>query len=584
MSNDLLDLSEEELLKHKAQICIDLYKKGKEQYGLWTEGCAKYWYESLRFFVEEFIQPEFPIPDFHNDWYYWSVRYQSYMNLSPRDHAKTTVHSVIRTVWEICVNRNITFLINLATLEVAKIVLGQIKSQLTQNPRIRMGFGVFNPMEFPASERTVDPDWSQTSITVNRNDYSVKDPTVAVIGSLTNVLSRRADRLIQDDILNDQIAFSDAESERLERWRINDVVPVLKSNGQEIITGTPYRKGDFYHGIQDMALEKGGEYHVFVGDAIVDTEEQLVLWPERWSYDSLMKQRRKIGTVRFNRNYRCRITSDEDSPFPMVWFTGGLDEKTGIMHPGCFDDDLVLGNIPQENVPGNRRGMRFCTIGVDPAIGSSKDAKYFCAVVLGVDYDNYILVADIIRGQFTFPMQKRIVIALYKKYNPQYVVVEANAYQKALIQGLEEEPDAAFMPVVQWFTTGSKKSKPDIAVPAMDVYFETGRFRIPRGDIQSREKTDMLVEELHYWGIAETSDMAMALWFAFERLKSQVENSNELNQDVLFGDRQRYEQQKVMGLAGHPIPRKALEMIRNKEFGPLQHLSPLSHRERLENL
>lgn len=578
MSEDLLNISEQEWMKYKADLCIEMYEKGL-QFPAWTEARAKWWYESLIFFVDEFVQPEFPRPEFHNDWYYWSVRYQSYMNLSPRDHAKTTVHSVIRTVWEICVNRNITFLINLATMEVAKIVLGQIKSQLTQNPRIKAGFGIFNPMELPHEERRVDPDWSQSSITVNRDDFTVKDPTVAVIGSLTNVLSRRADRLIQDDILNDQIAFSDAESERLERWRMNDVVPVLKSDGQEIITGTPYRKGDFYHGIMSMSLEDGGEYHVFIGDAIISEEEKTVLWPERWPYDKLMQRRRKMGTVRFNRNYRCRITSDEDSSFPMIWFEGGVDKKTGVVYPGCYHNDLILGKGPLR-LSSSKRWLRFSAIGVDPAIGQTKKAKFFCAIVLGIDYSNSLVIADIVRGKFTFPAQKRIVIGLNAKWRPNYVVVENNSYQKALLQGIGEEPESAIIPLVPWFT-GSKRTKPNIGVPAMDIHFETGRVKIPRADLQSREKTDLLIDELHYWGTAETSDMAMALWFAFERIKEELLRSGAVKavEDVIFGDRIRYEQQKVMGLSGHPVPRKALEMIRNKEFGPLHHLSPTSERE-----
>lgn len=579
MSNDLLNIPEQEWVEYKANLCIEMYQKGLE-FPAWSDARAKWWYESLLFFVDEFIQPEFPRPEFHNDWYYWSVRYQSYMNLSPRDHAKTTVHSVIRVVWEICVNRNITFLINLATMEVAKIVLGQIKSQLTQNPRIRAGFGAFNPMELPPEERTVEQDWSQSSITVNRPDFTVKDPTVAVIGSLTNVLSRRADRLIQDDILNDQIAFSEAESERLERWRINDVVPVLKSDGQEIITGTPYRKGDFYHGLMEMSLEKGGEYHVFIGDAIIDETQQTTLWPERWPYDKLMQRRRKMGTVRFNRNYRCRITSDEDSPFPMIWFTGGVDKTTGAIYPGCYDNSLTLGTGPRRLRP-EERWLRFSVIGVDPAIGVTKKAKYFCAIVLGIDYSNHLVIAEIVRGKFTFPAQKRIVIGLNEKWRPSYVVVENNSYQQALLQGIGEEPESAVIPLVPWHT-GSKKTRPDIGVPAMDVYFETGRFKIPRADVKSKELTDLLIEELHYWGRSETSDMAMSLWFGFERIKNELLKSGAVKaiDDMVYGDRLRYEQQKVMGLSGQPVPRKALAMIRAGEFGPLRHLSPISQQER----
>ena len=308
------------------------------------------------------------------------------------------------------------------------------------------------------------------------------------------------------------------------------------------------------------------------------------MWPERWPYDKLMQRRRKMGTVRFNRNYRCRITSDEDSPFPMIWFTGGVDEKTGIIYPGCFDVNLILGQGPKKTVMG-QKWLRFSVIGVDPAIGTSKSAKYFCAIVLGLDYSNHLVIADIIRGRFTFPAQKRIVIGLNSRWLPRYVVVESNSYQIALLQGIEEEMESAVIPMVPWHT-GSKKTRPKIGVPAMDVYFETGRFRIPRGDLQSIEKTDLLMDELHHWEAADTSDIAMALWFAFERLKPELVKSGLLHkvEDVIFGDRLRYEQQKVLGLSGQAVPRRALEMIRAKNFGPLHHLSPISEKKKQEKL
>ncbi len=570
MDNTVLNLSDDEWIQYKAGICQKLYNKGLE-YEPWSDERASFWLKSLLFFVNEFIQPEFPIPAFHQDWYWWSVRESAYMNLSPRDHAKTTVHGVIRVVWEICVNRNITFFIIFSTTDVSKLVLSQIKSQLTQNPRIRAGFGIFNPLELEPIDRMVDQDWSQGSITVNRDDFSIKDPTVAVAGAGTNVLSRRVDRLIVDDLLTDKIAFSEAESDRLGRWYFNDVQPTLKADGQEIITGTRYRRGDFYDGIRALSFESGGIYRVFIGDAVVDELEKTTLWPERWPYKALMRQRAKMGSVRFNRNYRNRITSDEDSPFPMIWFTGGVSQKTGAMYKGCYDKTLTLG------MPNDKKWLRFVTIGVDPAIGTGKKAKFFAMVILGLDVNNMLVVAEIVRGRFSFPAQKRLVIDANSLYKPRYVVVENNSYQLALVQGIEEQ--AALIPIVGYHTVGVGKEKPNVAVPAMDIFFETARVRIPRGNADSIKKTDMLVEELHYWGKAETSDIAMAFWFAFERMKKQVGHAGVLNsvKDVIFGDRLRYERQRMIGLAGQPVPRKALQMIRAKaREAPLEHRSPLA--------
>lgn len=585
VNDPYLGMSQGEWITQKADLVQSLYDEGLN-FEPWSKERAEFWYRSLVFFVEEFIiAPEsdpqqesaaakLPIPSFHKDWYWWRASEQNYLNLAPRDHAKTSVHAVFSTVWEICVNRNIRFFIVFSTTKVATLVLKEIKSQLTQNPAIRQGFGVFNPAELDPSERTVDQDWSQGSITVNRPGFGIKDPTVAVTGSLTNVLSRRADRLMVDDLLTDTIAHSEAESLSLERWYANDVQPVLVNGGQEIITGTLYRTNDFYHKIMDLDVEKGGLYRIFIGDAIVDEENAITLWPERWSFKALQKQRLKLGYVPFNRNYRNRIVSDADSVFPMIWFTGGLDEITGIVHKGCYDHNLVLGMGPR--YPGRGRWLQYIVMGVDPAIGYSSTAKFFSLVVQGIDFDNRIVVLDIIRGQYGFVAQKRLIAEKYYFWKPRHVIVESNAYQKSLVDGMQESyPD---IPIAPYYTSG-QKLPPDIGVPAMDVYFETGRVRIPRGNATSIEKTDLLIEELHHWGVHDTSDIAMALWFGFQRTVKKLEQLGVLPpvENLIFGDRKRWEAQKIIGLGGGTLPRSVVEQLNRKVISaPLSHLSPIS--------
>jgi hypothetical protein len=570
----ILAMSDTEWWQQKARVCRDLYQAGLK-FPQWSEDRANLWNQSLRFFVDDFIQPELPCPKFHDDWYWWTVKEQAYMNLSPRDHAKTTVHSINRVVWEIACNRNIRFFITFSTTDVAKLILSQIKMQLTQNPRIVAGFGHFNPANLNPDERTVDQDWSQYSITVNRPDYSLKDPTVVVAGAMTNVLSRRADRLYADDIISDKVAFSKAESERVERWYFNDVQPILVSDGQEVITGTPYRKGDFYDQIKNLSIEYG-LYQVFVGDAIVNEVRKETLWPERWSYDALMRQRAKMGATRFNRNYRCRVTDDSDSVFPMIWFTGGVSDTTGAYYRGCFDETILLG--PSDGTK-ERPYLRYVVFGVDPAISEAKGSSYFAIVVLGIDAKGRVVVCDIVQEHLGFVAQKRVLVELARLWNPVHIAVESNSYQKALLQGLEAE--ARFLPIVPTFTTAG--NPPELGITSMDVFFEQGRFRIPRGDAHSRQKTDILVEELHFYGKNDTDDLVMALWFAFERMKGELKRLKALPpaSDLIFADAQRYWNQKIMGVSGNLIPRRASYVARHKAFGSPVASSPLKRLKKL---
>lgn len=564
--DDLASMSDAELLAYKGKMCQDFYGIGLT-YESWSPERGEWWVRSLSLFVETFLDMELETPEFHRNWYEWRTSEKSYMNLAPRDHAKTTVHAVNSTVWEICMDRNLRFMHVFSTTDVGKIVLTQIKNHLERNEKIVDVFGFFNPAQISPDERSVGLDWSQTSITVNRDNRNLKDPTIVVLGAGSNVLSRRCDRLLSDDLITDQIAHSEADSERTIRWYFNDVYPCLVSTGQEIISGTLYRLGDFYHKIMEQGKDKGGAYQVYIGDAIVDERRQLTLWPERWSWEGLMYQKAKLGIIRFNRNYRNIVMADGDSNFPMIWFTGGEDDR-GIVYRGCYNDEMVLSASPRA------LNLKISAIGVDPslAVKNTATGKYFALVVLGIDTMGRLVICDIVREFCNSITQRRYILNYYLKWEPRYIAVETNAYQRALYEAVQENYPR--LPVYSWHTANAGPRNPGIGVLSMDKYFEQGRFQIPRGNIASIQAVDQLIAELHFWGVADTSDVAMALWLAFEMLRPHIDRLVALPpaEELGFGKRD-----KIMGLSGKPLPRVMAQAIQRhaKVGGPLGHLSPI---------
>lgn len=535
-----------------------LYEQGK-QFPYWSEERAKFWHRSKIYFINEFIRPELPMPDFHLDWCYWMVSEPSYINLSSRLHAKTSLHAIYRPVWELCCDPTLRFVIAAKKAAIAEDTLSAIKGYLALD-RIVIGFGQLNPGKLPEEERlTQNIDWSMGTITVNRDERinPIRGPSVVTVGALSSVLSVRAERLIADDIVDSAIAESETQCSRLLNWYDNDLLPVLvpqQEGGQEIIVGTPYNNRDLY--AMKRKLEKNtqnpdGVYKVFVGDAIVSESEKTTLWPEKWPYEELMKVRAKLGSVRFNRNYRCRIMSDEDSTFPMIWFTGGTS-KEGVVYPGCFEHDRSLGESVRDNLY-----YRRVVIGIDPAMSQSARSAFFAACVLGTDRNGNIVVLDLRQKKIGFVQQKRLVVNLDKIWNPRAIVVENNAYQAALAQGLTEV--APHLRIVPKTTTG----KDTIHIPSMDVYFETGRVRLPRGDARSIALTDRLVEELNQWPRGATSDLLMAFYFALMRLLKYAPALQELPnpRDLIFGDMERFGSHLVETEHGN-APGRTLRRVR----------------------
>ena len=66
-------------------------------------------------------------------------------------------------------------------------------------------------------------------------------------------------------------------------------------------------------------------------------------------------------------------------------------------------------------------------------------------------------------------------------------------------------------------------------VPSLSVLFENGKYRLPRGDKQSAELTDILTNELIGLGIESHDDTVMALWIAECGIRRKM---NELRTNV----------------------------------------------------
>jgi hypothetical protein len=390
----------------------------------WTQERAEFHHRSLLYFVKEFIQPPLRIPEFHKQWYWWMVSEPSYINMTAREHGKTETHSIYRPSWELCCDNTLRFVLAAKKQAIADDSLAAIKNYLSL-PRVVAGFGQLNPAKLSQDERlTEELDWGKNTITLNRDERSrpIRGPSIVTVGGLSSVLSIRAERLIADDVVDKLIAESETQCKRMADWYDDDLLPILvpeREGGQEILVGTGYNNRDLYAHKEKLVKEQDDPlYRIFRGDAITNEEEERTLWEEKWPYEELMKMRAKLGSTRFNRNYRCRIMSDEDSAFPMVWFTGGRGAD-GTYYRGCFDNSIILR--PSLKDAQGRHKFHNIVIGIDPAMGMSTRSKFFGAIVIGVNRFGDVQLLDARRKKIGFKLQKEEVVGLWKRWGGTYV-------------------------------------------------------------------------------------------------------------------------------------------------------------------
>jgi len=277
------------------------------------------------------------------------------------------------------------------------------------------------------------------------------------------------------------------------------IIPMIPEGGYLIFVGTSFRMDDLHHRLEGNPKFSGSDGYQELLSAMIDWDTQETLWPDIYNFEQLMLRRAVVGVVIFNREYLNQAISEEVSLYPMSLFTP------------CYDYDGILIQ--------DYAGTYPCFTGWDLAISQSEEADFTASITLALDehQNRYIIDAVRVRG-LGYSDQWAAITSAHRRYNTKLIMVEANAYQRALPDELKKYTDVP----VQEFITGSEKHALEVGLPSMRKLFENQKYRIPMGDERSKRLMDALTTELHGLTMelgkvissTQHDDLAMALWFA----------------------------------------------------------------------
>lgn len=428
--------------------------------------------------------------------------WQRMMLMAPRNHSKTTVFSVAYPIWRIFRDCNVRIVLVSNTSGQAESFLRQISTTLEQDERLRKVFGQIIP--------TMPERWNAKEIIVNRTRLDLKDPTISTVGTGGAILSKRADLVICDDILNPSNTKTTAQREQVRAWFYEVLFPVLEpEKGQMLVVGTAWHLEDMYH-----QLMRNPSYDIRLRyDAILDEDKHIVLWPERFSWEELMKIKMDMGTMSFNKAYRNLILTDDNSLFKPEWI-----EKAKM-----YGRQRTIKRLQYSLDYSNwDLGAMKVAIGVDLAISQSEDADYTAFCVLGETRLGAKIPLWLEQGRMTFAATQEKIIELSRRYNPDIIVVETNGYQEALRRDLA---DRTSLPIVG-YTTGGEKFDPEVGIASIAVEFENEKWILPYPDSIIDENDENfspytvdIVDKLcqgfmSFEKGSHTDDIVMATWFA----------------------------------------------------------------------
>lgn len=140
-------------------------------------------------------------------------------------------------------------------------------------------------------------------------EYKGKRYTMKPNGLMSFKRGIHGDRIYVDDPLRDpENKLAPTVIKKINRVMATEVPPMVNIGGKLRVVGTPQTNQDFFFS-KDLAEV----YKIVITDAIVDEKRKIVLWPEMYNWDYLMRKKREQGEKAFNQEYRAKPAYEEDS-------------------------------------------------------------------------------------------------------------------------------------------------------------------------------------------------------------------------------------------------------------------------------
>jgi hypothetical protein len=433
------------------------------------------------------------------------------LNVPPR-HNKSSLFSIWWPVWNIVRNRDSQVLIVSLTDTLSSRWVGYIASILSFGdiPQI---FGRFKPEKMDGELPWRPSRGELMVIGRSRQTGTGMQFTVLSRGSGSQILGFEADYIIVDDVTSKKIAVSEISREQQIAWFQEEVLSRLQPEGRAVVIGQRVHMNDLYGHIREMAWEHGIDKGERVWTTISypavlkwpeeeDYSDAVVLWPEVWSYERLMKSYALVGGKAAFYTMYCQDPQAADATLVREeWLERcrDYDRKVGQGAPATKDGDAYLPVCRVASLdpsPTMYNGL------VIADVVSSRD-QFFCIIV---DIKSFKADWHSIRSELT----KAIEV-----YNPTYFIFEKNIAQYWAKGDPFIEELRAKVRILEHTTSSANKFEVETGLESLSFDFETAHIRLPYGSVDSRATSELLEREARNWTREGRlrDDVLMALWF-----------------------------------------------------------------------
>lgn len=427
---------------------------------------------SLNYFVTN-VLPHFDIQWFHIEWFNFIQLYRLLCVEAARGHGKSYSFSYAVVLWKLYRYRKPTTFNPRNDKEISlcqegmiisnkysfsKDLLRKVKNEIESND-------ILGKILIPDNK---GDGWGAEGI-ICKNGAEVK---LSSFG--TSNRGPHPGWIVVDDFLDKSCLYSQEQRDKFSEVFFAEIMNMLLPEGQMIVTGTPFHEKDLY-----AKLKADKRFKVFEYPAIFP--DGNILYPQRFPFKELMGIRDTLGTLIFSREVLVRPVTDQSTIFPWT-----ILEKSFI---GMEQIVLV------ENIHSYPVRFKKVTVGCDFAKSGNIGADFTCYTVWGLDsLDCYHLIHVWRKQGATHNEQISQISRINNNFSPDRIILETNGFQMVM---LELAKQSGITRAEGFNTDGFNKKDMYEGVPALAVLFERGLIKLPRGNEDSKNITDLICSEFN---------------------------------------------------------------------------------------
>lgn len=324
--------------------------------------------------------------------------------LEPRGFAKSSWGTTINTAFKIAKEKDLRVGLISKSSDHADAFSRGIRWTLERNERFKQVFG-----DLTSDAKWTDSEWLRKGSRWHGSQYV----TLYAQGVGGQIVSKRFDVIVCDDILDKENTATPAQMAKVEDWFWQTLYPCLAPGGIVIMLGTRWAEGDLYEGLIKPVSEGGKGWRSLVRGALIQTKGHKVrsLWPELWTVERLMKLKDGMGSARF----ACAM----------------LNDITGLMEGTKFQRRWL------QHIPKLPEGKYTFRMGIDLASSVKERADYTARVITAEDRAGNFYVVHEFRDKIAAGHDKFVLkgaeIAANNYDDLAAIIIENQQYQSTLV-------------------------------------------------------------------------------------------------------------------------------------------------------